>query len=138
MALTISNRHHLKAVGAQTKLCDIAFDSSYPTGGESLTPANLGLKQILQVHVSPKSGYLFEYDYDNEKLKAFTPTAAQAAVTTDKITITASGAANITDGQSCTVDSTFRSAVDAAAADEVANATNLSGVTGVKVMVIGY
>lgn len=138
MSLTISNIEQSAIANKRLIFFDVAFDSSYPTGGEALAAATIGLQKINMLVATGKSGYLFEYDYDNAKLKAMTPTAAQAAVTTDKITITASGAANITDGQSCTVAADFRSAVDASAADEVANATNLSGVTGVKVMAFGY
>ena len=45
----------------------VALDSSYPTGGESVefpfTP------QI--VLAEPSAGYIFQYDYTNEKLKAY-------------------------------------------------------------------
>lgn len=115
----------------------IAFDSSYPTGGEDTSDITANFKNCLQIQFQGKSGYIFEWDKTNDKVKALTPTKAQAAVTTDKVTIVASGAANITDGQSCLVDSTFRSAVDAGAADEVANTTNLSTVTGVPFVAIG-
>lgn len=138
MALTITNIERDATSTKRIIYCDVAFDSSYPTGGEALAAATLGLKNISFMHIGGKSGYIFEYDYTNSKLKAMTPTAAQAAVTTDKLTIAASGAGNITDGQSVTVDSTFRSAVDAAAADEVANTTDLSAVTSVKVMAVGH
>ena len=138
MALTISNLRHTGMSGMRSKLCDIAFDSSYPTGGEALTPASLGLERIEHISIEPNGGYFFEYDYDNAKLKAFTPTATQTAVTTDEVTIAASGAGAITDGQSCLVAATFRSAVDASAGGEVGNTTDLSGVTSVKVMAIGY
>ena len=137
MSLTITNKEFAVFGSKRIVFCDIAFDASYPTGGESLTPGDLGLSVATHVSVAGNSGYVFEYDYTNEKVKAMTPTAAQAAVTTDKVTITASGSGSITDGQSCTVDATFRSAVDAAAADEVGNTTDLSGVTSVKVMFIG-
>lgn len=137
MGLTISNKEFTVFGTKRVVFCDIAFDASYPTGGESLTPSDLGLSEAKFVSIAGKSGYIFEYDYTNEKLKAMTPTANQGAVTTDKVTITASGAANITDGQSCIVDATFRSEVDAAPADEVGNTTDLSAVTGVKVMFIG-
>ena len=137
MALTISSVTTSVFGNKKIMKANIAFDSSYPTGGEALTPSTLGLNEVEILLVSPQAGYLFEYDYSNEKLKALTPRAAQAAVTTDKVTIVASGAANITDGQSCTVDSTFRSAVDAAAGAEAANTTDLSAVTGVRVLAIG-
>ena len=47
----------------------LGFDSSYPTGGESLTPRNLGLSGIDHIQLEPGYGFLFEYDYTNEKIK---------------------------------------------------------------------
>lgn len=47
----------------------LAFDSSYPTGGESLTPRNLGLSGIDLILLEPGYGFLFEYDHTNEKVK---------------------------------------------------------------------
>lgn len=49
----------------------IAFDSSYPTGGESLTAADLGLKTIDLLQIQSKSGLVFEYDYTNSKILAY-------------------------------------------------------------------
>ena len=66
-----------------------------------------------------ENGYVVRWDTSDKCFHAFYPTSAQAAVTTDKLTITASGAASITNGQSVTVDATFRSAVDAGVATEV-------------------
>jgi len=50
----------------------ISFDSSYPTGGESLDLTDR-LKTVLAVFFENKGGYFFEYDYTNEKVKAYTP-----------------------------------------------------------------
>ncbi|RLC39384.1 MAG: hypothetical protein DRH51_07225, partial [Candidatus Coatesbacteria bacterium] len=49
----------------------ISFDSSYPTGGESLDLTDR-LKTVLAVFFENKGGYFFEYDYTNEKVKAYT------------------------------------------------------------------
>jgi len=62
----------------------IDFDSSYPTGGESLVPANIGLSVIDSIRIDDKSGYTFEYDYTNQKVLAyrsagFTPAGTNAA-----------------------------------------------------------
>lgn len=84
---------------------DFAFDSSYPTGGESLTPNSVGLSEVKMAVIAPKAGYVFEYDYDNDKIKAY-----------------------VGDND----------AVADGAMAEVANATDLSGVTGVKCMFKGY
>lgn len=57
----------------------VLFDSSYPTGGESLTPADLGLTTIEHLvavaDTATAAGYGFMYDDANEKLLAFAPTA---------------------------------------------------------------
>lgn len=55
----------------RTVVFTTAFDSSYPRGGESLTPQNLGLDVIDHMLISPKDGYTFEYDVDNELLKSY-------------------------------------------------------------------
>lgn len=53
-------------------IADFAFDSSYPTGGESLTPANLGFTSRIDfLFAEPKSGYNFVYDRANQKLLAY-------------------------------------------------------------------
>jgi len=49
----------------------LAFDSSYPRGGESLVARDVGLRVIEQITLEPTNGYYFEYDSTNELLKAF-------------------------------------------------------------------
>jgi len=137
MGLTISNQEYSVFGNKSVSFFDVAFDSSYPAGGESLTPADIGLLEISHMQIAGNSGYIFEYDYTNKKLQALYPRSAQVAVVTDELTIAASGAANITSGQSIDVAGTFRSAVDAAVAGEVGAGVDLSGVTSVKVMAIG-
>ena len=68
----------------------LTFDSSYPTGGEPLTAADLGLSTVVFATAQNKSGYSFEYDIANAKLLAYwvdTSTdgaaMAQVADTTD-------------------------------------------------------
>jgi len=74
----------------------IALDSSYPTGGESITAASLGLVRIDDMIIGNKSGYSFEWDATNSKLLAYqgdnTNAAAAPAVqvpdTTNLSTVT--------------------------------------------------
>jgi hypothetical protein len=48
------------------------FSSSYPTGGESLSAADLGMRVIEKVHVSQGvGGYVFRYNYSTQKLMVF-------------------------------------------------------------------
>src|SRR5437879_4220512 len=51
--------------------CDLAGDSSYPTGGYPLAPSALGLTEILYFDVSSLGGYIPHYDYVNQKLKLY-------------------------------------------------------------------
>lgn len=57
----------------------ITFDSSYPTGGESLTPHDVGLSVIQNLQVEPLTSVVstfntslqFAYDYTAQKLIAY-------------------------------------------------------------------
>jgi hypothetical protein len=49
----------------------LTFDSSYPTGGESLSARNCGLSQIDHIQFEPAHGMSFEYDHTNAKVKTF-------------------------------------------------------------------
>jgi hypothetical protein len=142
MSLTITNKEFSVFGTKRVVFCDIAFDASYPTGGESLTPSDLGLSEAKFVSIAGNSGYIFEYDYTNKKLKAMTPTAKQAVAATganqpDVSSGSATASAVDTTTPTVTVPAGFRSEVDAAPADEAGNTTNLSAVTAVKLMMIG-
>jgi len=104
MTLTHSIQKRSTFGNKRVRTVDIAFDSSYPTGGESLTASDLGLSVVDLVIPSPKSGYVFEYDYTNSKIKAY---YADYDATSDGALI------------------------------EVANTTDLSGVTGVRLLAMG-
>jgi hypothetical protein len=71
MGLTISNLTYDVWGRKRAAIFDIAFDNSYPYGGEALTPDTVGLSVAEQVIVSGKAGYGFEYDITNKKIKAF-------------------------------------------------------------------
>lgn len=73
----------------------IAFDASYPTGGEASTAISGHFTELLGVIFESKSGYTFEYNYDDNKVLAYwvdtsTDGAAQAEVadTTDLSAVT--------------------------------------------------
>lgn len=73
MALTVTTPV-AEPLGLACHFRKVAFDSSYPTGGEALTAADLGFEDAaanLIVHVPMKSGYMFEYDGTNAKIKAY-------------------------------------------------------------------
>lgn len=50
---------------------EITFDSSYPTGGEPITPAMLGLSTIDILRANPAGGYVLSWDDANAKLLAY-------------------------------------------------------------------
>lgn len=128
-------------------VADITLDSSYAAGGEAVTAQQFGLNVLDFVLPSPASGYIFEFDHTNSKLKAFNPRAAIAstlAVTTPALahaagaTAVTSSAATVPDhaaGSACTI--TGVAGVAAGPGAEVADTTNLSAVT-VRVIAIGY
>lgn len=105
MSLTIDKVEYSVFGNKSIVFCEIDFDASYPTGGEELLPGTLGLTQINFVNATGKSGYIFEYDYTNKKLKAMYPSG--------------DGAANHV-------------------AAEVGSTDNLSSLTDVKAMIVGY
>lgn len=50
---------------------DITFDSSYPTGGEAVVPADFSLSVIDFLIVGQAGGYVIEHDATNKKLKVY-------------------------------------------------------------------
>jgi hypothetical protein len=66
----------------KVKYKTFTFDSSYPTGGESLTPAEVGLSEILFVDIEPDAagatGYVVQYNYTTKKLLVFVEEAVAA------------------------------------------------------------
>ena len=73
MALTITYPGDWSGVAGNQRQHRVTsdFDASYPTGGEPLTPGDLGLRVVNRLEASPKSGFIFEYDKTNEKLLAY-------------------------------------------------------------------
>ena len=157
MALTITFKEEqeiYEKCGHNYKLItgSIAFDSSYPTGGEAMDLSNQIPTDLHMVTFENKAGYSFEYDYTNKKVKAFTPNGAHShdiKIDDDDNAATAGVAVYFdedaaaqedrlkfvsptdTDGTGVTQDST------AAVAAEVANATDLSALTDVRFMAVG-
>ena len=149
MALTVSlTGDWMASSGSQRATSGtITFDSSYATGGESLTAANVGLGTISFIEFNQgSSGYTFAYDYSTNKVKVyhsagFTPAGTNSAptiTTTTNATTTApvytvggaltqtTGASGITGVQAPTFTGT---AVSAAALVEVANGVDLGSVS---------
>ena len=45
-------------------------ESDYSSGGEELDEDTIGLNVLHNIAIQPVDGYVFEYDYDNSKVKA--------------------------------------------------------------------
>ncbi len=116
----------------------IDFSASYPTGGEDMDLSDYfaGEHPFLVIFES-KSGYMFEYDYTNHKVKAMYPRGSIVDTLTASVddggTTVTSTAAN---GNIITLSG--HAGVAAGPGEEVANATDLSSLTGVRFVAIGY
>ena len=137
MALTISVVERTVFGNKRIVFADVDFDSSYPTGGESLQASDVGLKAIDFLQATPKSGYIFEYDYTNEKLKVFYPTKSQSSSLAATVTVDTYSSTYAEAGTYNVSFSNTKGTVDAGPAEEVANGTDLSSLTDVRVMIIG-
>jgi hypothetical protein len=71
MALTVTKETTGLAGNQYRIIGTIAFDSSYPTGGESLTAANVGLTTLNELELKETSGYTFQWDKANAKVKVY-------------------------------------------------------------------
>ena len=95
MALTITNSRpnqpRTSVMGDRRAFVgQITFDSSYPTGGEVLTAAEVGLTRITHVDVAAKGGTeTVVWDHVNSKLQIFTADGVEALNATNASTIVA-------------------------------------------------
>lgn len=96
MALTIAKVKHGVMGSLKYSVLDVTFDASYPTGGESLTHAQLGVEPVLVNAVHTAGGRELRYDYSNQTLMAFEEEAVaaggplvQTAAATDLSTVEA-------------------------------------------------
>ncbi len=73
-AITVTINRNIGNTDSVERVRDvtIAMDSSYPTGGESLTIADLALgSAVWSMDCAINDGLTFKYDYTNSKLQAF-------------------------------------------------------------------
>jgi len=66
----------------------VDFDSSYPTGGESISTPWNKFKSVVFVNVEPRGNRVFEVDYTAKKVKLFTALGTEAANESDQSSIT--------------------------------------------------
>lgn len=110
----------------------IAFDSSYPTGGESATGITGLFKTCLQIQCDSFGGYLFTFDKTNSTIKALAPVdviAGSGTAATNNFLFKSATAGKIE------VDGTGTAYQSAAA--EVLDTTDLSGLTAVRFIAMG-
>ncbi len=80
----------------------LAFDNSYPTNGEPLTAAQLGLSRVEHAHVHASYGYVFEVVYSSATallIKAYWQNEVAASVlveVTNTTDLSAASAVRIT------------------------------------------
>ena len=74
MTISVTSNEYSVFGNKAIALADVAFDSSYPTGGESFDPETLfGLHDVSLALFESQQGYSFQYDYTNKKIKIFAP-----------------------------------------------------------------
>ena len=77
MAITSKIVKRSKLGNAFMNIVDLTItEETYTTGGLTITPPKLGVGYTYVVMPAPAAGYIFEYDHDYHKLKAFTAVGA--------------------------------------------------------------
>ena len=87
MALTFTNNKHFQPMrgGWKKGVVDITFDNSYPTGGEAVTAANLGLRTLYNLITPPiragsNLGFVTSWDHVNRKIVVYESGTADAGL----------------------------------------------------------
>lgn len=89
MALTVKQVRRIKLGGANAVVADVTFDTQYPTGGEDITPTQLGITALDTILAEKSGGYSFEYNHTTKKLIAYVAAGTEVVDTTDIHTVTA-------------------------------------------------
>ncbi|MBI2020209.1 hypothetical protein HYS94_02200 [Candidatus Daviesbacteria bacterium] len=71
MPLTLTERRRGIAGDMRYAVYTVAFDASYASGGEPLTPATLGFDIVHLLEADAPAGYKVAYDYTNRTLRAY-------------------------------------------------------------------
>lgn len=88
MALTYTEVH--RSVHGMQRVWEglITFDNSYPTGGEVIDPAQLGMSTVESVSLTPTAGTrLFSWNQTTRAIQVFTALSTEAANASDQSTI---------------------------------------------------
>ena len=116
----------------------IDFDASYPTGGESFTPADVGMRVFDFVFIQPRSGFVFDFNYTSNLVLAYSQgfiTGATAAADATAGTLVTGDAS--TEGTFRAMGVAVSTTVKLGEMLEVASTTDLSALTGVRVIALG-
>ena len=111
----------------------IAFDDSYPTGGEDISDISKHFKNCLRIICENSGGYMFEYDRTNDLLLVYVPFGAVAGSGT-------SGADNALFKSGDTppvVEVNGSGTAFQVSGRQVLDTTDLSALTGVSFIAIG-
>jgi hypothetical protein len=92
MTATVSNRKETAFGSKKIVEFDVAL-GAYSTGGISVTPVNMGMRNVDIVLIEPGTdGYIYEYSYTTNKIKAYVCGGVGLAVTVSAPTVTVTGA----------------------------------------------
>jgi len=88
-AITVTVAQNLPSPGngIKVRMIDVTMDSSYPTGGETLTAATMGFNTVLGAIVVDQTidGYAFDYNRATGKLQVFFPGAGGTTTVSGRI-----------------------------------------------------
>lgn len=71
MAISPSQVFVNKAGKKRQVVTEVTLDSSYPTGGEAITAAQLGLSKVDVAICETNTGHIAQYDKANAKIKMY-------------------------------------------------------------------
>lgn len=89
MAATVASVSNHVPGDLREVIVDVTGDTSYPTGGYAVAPANLATIVLADVQVPAATGHIVSWDYAASKLKVFTAQGAEVANATNLSTMTA-------------------------------------------------
>jgi hypothetical protein len=90
MALTFTESRKTVEGSVKNWYGTVTFDSSYPTGGEVVTAASVGMQTVLQAFPVPNTAMsrLVTFNPSTKALVLFTALSTEAANASDQSTIT--------------------------------------------------
>jgi hypothetical protein len=87
MALAFVGEVQTVARALRMVVATVTFDASYPTGGETFTPADLGLQRIDWLSATTDGSFAVVWDKAAGKLKAYTNAGVEVTNATSLATL---------------------------------------------------